>query len=359
MSSSKNVFHSNNSQKIDDDIKLDFSDVLIKPQKSSLNSRKNVDLNISYIMPHSKQIWNGIPIIIANMDTTGTFEMFLEASKYNIITCIHKHYSCDDWEEFRNINSDIKWEYLCISAGSSLNDFNKITDIIKICPEINMICLDIANGYSEHFIDIIKQYRKEFPDKTIMAGNVVTPEITKELIIAGADIVKIGIGSGCFTEDTRVLMATGIYKNINQINVGEYVINKDGKPVRVKNVINQGPKNIFKITTNNWHDDIFVTGNHQYWIEDTNNIYYDSVGETDITIQTDYKWNQIQSIDMNTNLALLPKNITWDLHDNFFINKNISSCYELGYIFGTFLGNNKSYTSDISTHWIFEKNKLM
>jgi len=182
--------------KIEDDIKLDFSDVLIKPQQSSLNSRKDVNLNIQYQMKHSKQIWDGIPIIISNMDTTGTFKMFLEASKHNIITCIHKHYTLDEWSDFIINNNNIKWQYLCISAGSSITDLNKNIDIISKYPEIKMICIDIANGYSQHFIDIIKQYRMTFPEITIMAGNVVTPEITKRLILAGADIIKIGIGSG-------------------------------------------------------------------------------------------------------------------------------------------------------------------
>jgi len=182
--------------KIEEDIKLDFNDVLIKPKRSTLKSRNEVDLNRKYIMKHSEKKWEGVPIIISNMDSTGTFEMFLKASEYNIITCIHKHYSVEDWANFKQNNENINWKYLCISAGSSEEDLNKIISIIDICPEIEMICLDIANGYSEHFTNIVKQYREIFPWITLMAGNVVTAEMTEQLILAGADIIKIGIGSG-------------------------------------------------------------------------------------------------------------------------------------------------------------------
>ena len=194
--------------KIEEGTKLDFSDVLIKPKRSTIKSRSEVDLNRTFKTLHSKREWTGVPIMIANMDTTGTFEMFLECQKHNIITCIHKHYNEMDWIKFVNDNSnaldfkelstknEINFDYLCISSGSSDFDFNKTRTILMKIPKINMIMLDVANGYTEHFVECVKKFRKEFPNKVIIAGNVVTSEMTEQLLLAGADIVKVGIGPG-------------------------------------------------------------------------------------------------------------------------------------------------------------------
>ena len=183
--------------KIEEGTKLDFSDVLIKPKRSTIKSRSDVDLNRIFITLHSKKGWDGIPIMIANMDTTGTFEMFLECQKHKIITCIHKHYSIEEWTNFANTpNVDINYNYICVSSGISDKDFEKTKELLSLIPQINLIMIDVANGYTESFTDCVKKYRKEFPDKIIIAGNVVTAEMTEQLLLAGADIIKVGIGPG-------------------------------------------------------------------------------------------------------------------------------------------------------------------
>ncbi len=176
--------------------KLDFKDVLIVPQKSSLKSRSEVDLNIQYTFKHSKKTWYGTPIFAANMDTVGTFEMASVLSKNNIMTAIHKHYSEEDWNSFFNLNPSFNTDYLSVSTGISDNDISNIRKIFDINSNLNFLCIDVANGYSEVFLNCIRKCREEFPEKTIMAGNVVTPEITEEIILNGADIVKLGIGPG-------------------------------------------------------------------------------------------------------------------------------------------------------------------
>lgn len=181
--------------KIEEDIKLDFSDVLIKPKRSNIKSRNDVILERKFITKHSQKKIIGIPIMIANMDTTGTFEMFLECQKHKIFTCIHKHYTIKEWYIFLN-NNIIDFNYLSISTGISDNDFEKTKQLILEYPKIKMICIDIANGYTEYFTEVIKKFRTEFPDKILIAGNVCTPEMTEQLIICGADIVKVGIGPG-------------------------------------------------------------------------------------------------------------------------------------------------------------------
>jgi GMP reductase len=180
--------------KIFQDIKLDFKDVLILPQKTTLKSRSEVELNCSYKFLHSKKEWSGIPIMTANMDTIGTFEMYKSLSKHNIMTTIHKHYSIDDWLNFSK--NDIDYNLLILSTGISSEDLQKTQKICQVIPNLNFICIDVANGYSETFLECIRKCREEFKNKTIIAGNVVTPNMVKDVIEAGADIVKIGIGPG-------------------------------------------------------------------------------------------------------------------------------------------------------------------
>ena len=181
--------------KIEEDIKLDFSDVLIKPKRSTISSRSQVELSRNFKTIHSKMEWSGVPIMVANMDSTGTFEMTLECQKHKIITCIHKHYEIKEWLDFNNKNK-LDYNYLTISTGISDADFEKTQNILELIPQIKMICIDVANGYSERFVETIKKFRNIFPNKIIIAGNVVTSEMTEQLILAGADIVKVGIGPG-------------------------------------------------------------------------------------------------------------------------------------------------------------------
>ena len=204
--------------KIEEGTKLDFSDVLIKPKRSTIKSRLEVDLNRTFTTLHSKQEWNGIPIMIANMDTTGTFEMFIECQKHKIMTCIHKHYTIEEWIDFISLpNININYNYLCISSGISDNDFEKTKALLSLIPQIKLIMIDVANGYTESFTECVKKYRNEFADKIIIAGNVVTAEMTEQLLLAGADIIKVGIGGGCLKKGSKILMGNGTYKIISDI----------------------------------------------------------------------------------------------------------------------------------------------
>ncbi|XP_077982355.1 GMP reductase 1-like [Glandiceps talaboti] len=181
--------------RIDNDLKLDFKDVLFRPKRSTLKSRSEVDLTRSFLFRNSKKEFNGIPIIAANMDTVGTFEMAKTLAKHCLFTTIHKHYSVDAWKEFAENNPDIMENIAC-SSGSGKADMEKLSAILDAVPNINYLCLDVANGYSEHFVNFVKEVRGKYPSQTIMAGNVVTGEMVEELILAGADIIKVGIGPG-------------------------------------------------------------------------------------------------------------------------------------------------------------------
>lgn len=181
--------------RIDNDIKLDFKDVLLRPKRSTLKSRKDVNLYRHIHFKNSKKTYEGVPVIAANMDTTGTFEMAKTFAQHGMFVAIHKHYSIDEWKNFA-LNNPKCLKYVAVSSGTSETDYEKIKEVIQAIPQIEFICLDVANGYSEYFVDYVKKVRQQFPGHTIFAGNVVTGEMVEELILAGADVIKVGIGPG-------------------------------------------------------------------------------------------------------------------------------------------------------------------
>ena len=194
--------------RIEYEIKLGFKDVMIRPKRSTLKSRSQVSLERNFTFVNSKKKWSGVPIIAANMDTVGTFEMAEALAKEKIITAIHKHYTPEEWSAFLNSQPDSIYDYIALSTGTGKADEEKIKQIIGQHPKIEFLCIDVANGYSEHFVEFVKNTRRNFPNKTIMAGNVVTGEMVEELILAGADIIKVGIGPGSVCT-TRIKTGVG------------------------------------------------------------------------------------------------------------------------------------------------------
>jgi len=187
--------------RIEEDRKLDFSDVLIRPKRSTLGSRKEVNLVREYEFKNSRQTWSGIPIVAANMDGVGTIEMAKELQKSMLFTCLVKSYKSEDFID--ELNS----EYFAVSTGISEKDYANLKDIISK-RETKFICIDVANGYSERFGDFVAMVRKDFPTHTIIAGNVVTSDMTQELVLRGADIIKVGIGPGSVCT-TRIQTGVG------------------------------------------------------------------------------------------------------------------------------------------------------
>ena len=191
--------------RIEDEIKLDFKDVLIRPKRSTLASRREVDLSRTYTFRHSKTEWAGVPIMAANMDGVGTTEMARALYQHRMFTCLTKNYAEDD---LFNLVGRQGGNYFAVSTGTSEQDFQRLTRIINAYPEIHFICIDVANGYQERFADYVGKVRNAFPHCTIIAGNVVTADMTQELILRGADIVKVGIGPGSVCT-TRVQTGVG------------------------------------------------------------------------------------------------------------------------------------------------------
>ena len=190
--------------RIEHDLKLDYSGVLLRPKRSTLDSRKNVGLSREYTFINSHQSYKGIPIIAANMDGVGTWEVHDVLSNQGMLTAIVKHYNiASQVQQFNKTGS----EFAVYSMGITDDDLAKFR-AVNVGAPIKWVCIDVANGYSERFIDFVARFRDEFPDKIIMAGNVVTGDITEELILKGADIVKVGIGPGSVCT-TRIKTGVG------------------------------------------------------------------------------------------------------------------------------------------------------
>ena len=179
--------------RIEDDIKLDYSDVLIRPKRSTLTSRYDVDMNREFTFMHSGKTWKGVPIMAANMDTVGTPQMHQQMFEYNMITCPARHYMKKDATMWRLGTTDNKMmgKNVCMMGGID-DTTHMVTNYLKW----EFVGIDVANGYTISVIDAIKDMRMRLPDATIVAGNVVTADMTQELILAGADIVKVGVGPG-------------------------------------------------------------------------------------------------------------------------------------------------------------------
>ena len=177
--------------KILDDVKLDFSDVLILPKITQYSSRSEVSLEKTITFKYSPYTWTGVPIMVSNMDTTGTIEMAIEMQKHKVLTCLHKYYKSSDL-----LSAQLNKEYFAISTGINQNDLDNLDNIIRTI-DVKFICVDVANGYMNKFVDTCRQIREKYLDKIIIAGNVCTSEGVFNLIVNGkVDIVKVGIGSG-------------------------------------------------------------------------------------------------------------------------------------------------------------------
>lgn len=210
--------------RIENDVKLDFSDVLIRPKRSALNSRKEVELERTFKFKYSPDTWTTVPIITANMDTTGTFEMAKALQEFNMATALAKHYSALQLEEFINSASRSLLDGVFVSMGTNPKELQKLSGSLKY---VNKIMIDIANGYSEHFIDCIKRTRDLYPNHIICAGNVVTADMAEALILAGADIVKCGIGNGSVCT-TRIQTGVGYPQLSAVIECADAVHGLDG-----------------------------------------------------------------------------------------------------------------------------------
>jgi len=185
--------------RIETEIKLDFKDVLIRPKRSTLSTRSNVDISREYRFRNAKLDYHGVPIIAANMDTTGTFEMARALDAFEVSTALHKHYGVDELVAFfKALERKSAAFYSLGIAAADEEKFGRVMGEAGTGADsaIRYVCIDVANGYTEGFVRFVTKVRERYPHLVIMAGNVCTGEMTEELILSGADMVKVGIGPG-------------------------------------------------------------------------------------------------------------------------------------------------------------------
>ena len=199
--------------RIKEDIKLNFDDVLMEPKRSTLSSRRDVDMTRKFTFINSGKVMNFTPIFASNMDGVGTFSMAKVLQEHKMMTVITKSTSVDQWRQA--VGSGLRLQSVSVSVGTNkMWDpdavyYKNMQDVLNSFPDVKMITVDVANAYHQNFVDFIKKVREEYPEKVIVAGNVVTPEMVEELIINGADMVKIGIGPGSVCT-TRTMTGVGV-----------------------------------------------------------------------------------------------------------------------------------------------------
>ena len=199
--------------RINYDAKLNFEDVLLQPKRSTLSSRKDVDMTRNFTFRNSGKQMNFLPIFASNMDGVGTFSMAKVLQEYKMMTVITKTTGLDEWR--KAIGNGVRLQSVSVCTGTNImwdkdaQDWKTMQEVLKSFPDIKMITVDVANAYHQNMVDFIKKVRDEYPNKIIVAGNVVTPEMTEELIINGADVVKIGIGPGSVCT-TRTMTGVGV-----------------------------------------------------------------------------------------------------------------------------------------------------
>ena len=188
--------------RIERDLKLTFDDVLIRPKRSTLISRSDVNLVREFTFRHTQETWDGVPIVAANMDTTGLFSIAEILQGHKMLTCTQKFYSTKEFSDAwgNGVNS----EFIAVTCGSTDESFELLKRKMATNKGLKMICIDVANGYREVFLNFVRKVRGEFSENIIIAGNVATREMTEALILAGADIVKVGIGPGSVCTTRKV-----------------------------------------------------------------------------------------------------------------------------------------------------------
>jgi IMP dehydrogenase/GMP reductase len=346
---------------------LHFDDVFIVPTYSDITTRKNVDISIELSRKEERPLIE-VPVMCANMETVVGEEMAVKLIENGAVAALHRFQTIDSAvKEFKIVSErvgipELNFGKLFVSIGVNRDSNDRAKKLYEVGARYFII--DIAHGHSKNMKKMIKWMRKEFGDEVfIMAGNVATGDATKDLIEWGADAVKIGIGPGCFAAGTRILMSNGVYKNIEDIVAGDEVINKHGTPVEVKKSFCTGKRKVIKLKTNHFHEDTFVTPDHCFWIGDCANVNKK---------HSKYKWKEIGTCS-NQHVGLVPANIQFRMPKTFSIKLNkkgietdntLKPSYELGYVFGTFLGDDNSHASICnnthrgSIHWCFGRHEM-
>jgi len=348
---------------------LDFDDVYLHPQISNVNSRTEVDLSVTF-----KSLKLDVPFIASPMSGIVGTELISELSDLGGIGILHRFHKSDSaWK----LDMSELWDAKCkFGVAIGLNDSD---DKIRYALDkgANIILVDIANGYLTDLHDYCKKIEKivHSYDALLMSGNVVCGSGVNALHKSGCDMVRVGIG--CFATGTRILMSNGIYKNIEDVVLGDRIITKNGNSATVKRNIYNGKKKVRRIRTNHFYKSTFVTDNHNYYIA---NFDKEKVANKGYVHAIDsLEWNAISNVE--NGLSLFPRNINFEIENTFSVDLRkrtkgnwrtgytydvdavLTPSYDLGYIFGTFMGDGNSAVAEYkgshigSINWSFGYSK--
>lgn len=335
-----------------------FNDVLIQPKFSTVKSRKDVDLTSKL----TENLELKLPIISANMATITEEKMSEAMQKAGGMSILHRFCSIErNVEMFKNCSGNVG-----VSIGITEGEKDRAKALLGAGATI--FCVDVAHGAQQGVVDQVTWLRAQKEGLIIIAGNFGNGESIHDFNRAfekeedRPDLYKVGIGPGCFAENTRILMEDGSYKNIQDIKIHDKIINKNGCAVEVKGVRFSGLREVMKYKNNLFYDDTYATPDHRHWIGDYSNI--SNINKTTLKKVLDkktksgkskYEWKALEECSDVT--LLLPKQINFNLQQNFQIDLNeyalsrrdfkngfklhtgIDSSYGLGYLIGSFLGD--------------------
>lgn len=347
---------------------FNYEHMNLVPRKCIVDSRAECDTYVQF----GPQTFR-VPVMPANMECVINEELAERLAEAGYFYVLHR-FNVDVAAFSRHMKErDL---FVSISVGVNEDSYELLRGLKAANLVPDYVTIDIAHGHAIKMERMIRWIKAEMGPAVpfIIAGNVSTAEAVRDLESWGADAIKVGIGPGCLKNGTRILMADGIYKNIEDVQVGDFVINKDGNPVKVLNVMDQGIQPVFRIKNNLHYTDTYATENHKFFIGDLSTSSDSVLSSSGIAKQLDkmaktvpksskYKWKELEDCDWKNTFALLPKNIHWNLPENFTIdlkdtlvrgtyddtkiktngdiefNRFVKSDYNLGYIIGMYLGD--------------------
>jgi len=341
-----------------------YDDLLLVPKRSGITDLNDVDISTSI-----GGITLDLPICSANMDTVTETDMLIAMAENGGIGFHHRF--CDFMTQEGAVHSAYRNNAPSVASvglwDNAVGHAKRYEDY-----GAEAVCLDIAHGHHDVAIERIRELDAEL-NIPIIAGNVATADGAYDLANAGANVVKTGIGPGCFAEGTRVLMSNGTYKNIEDVEEGDRLINKDGKPVDVSKSWCTGEREVARLETNKWYNSTYVTPDHKYWTGDLNTSSESTLKSSGYAAELNkmaktkpksskYKWKEIRQYEQD--VSLTPTDIEFELNETFEIKlvkwsggrrieehdpdvvNILEPSYETGYIFGTYLGDGSTYEGD-------------
>lgn len=341
---------------VKEQIALSLDDVLLRPRFSTIKSRFDGEIDLSVELVKGLKI--KYPIVGANMDTV--CEERLASTLFNLggLGIIHRFLSIE--KQFDMLIKITGPKVLCI--GTSKDELDRIKYFQDKGVLIDAIAIDTAHGHSLAMLEQINRVKDLDKELSMIVGDVATYDGVRDLAECGADCIRVNVGGGCLAAGTRILMADGSYKDIEKICLGDRVINKEGKPVNAIGVKASGIKKVLKYHNNLFNKITYITEDHLHWVGDystSSNMFkagslYKSLDKNTALRESKYKWLSTNMI--NKQVCLMPKNINFEMKDTFTIDLKeislshrnwkgfieyplITPSYDLGYIFGCFLGD--------------------